>query len=100
MKKIMFLLIACLVVGMSFIFYSCVEDYKETKINASLPKGHTKHTYVLDTLDNGHIIMWDFTSRDYGFTDYAECPKCKENLKKLINEVLDERAVENMSKGY
>ena len=100
MKKASYLLITYLVVGMSFIFYSCVEDYKETKINANLPKGYNKHTFVLDTLDNGHIIMWDFTSRDYGFSEYPECPKCEENLKKLINEVLDERAVENMSKGY
>lgn len=94
MKKASYLMIAWLIAMIVCVMSGCTADYKETKINASL------HTYVLDTLDNGHIIMWDFTSRDYGFSEYPECPKCRENLKKLINEVLDERAVENMSKGY
>ena len=100
MKKASYLTIAWLIAMIVCVMSGCTADYKETKIHANLPKGYTKHTYVLDTLDNGHIIMWDSTSRDYGFSEYPECPKCEENLKKLINEVLDERAVENMSKGY
>jgi hypothetical protein len=51
--------------------------------------GYNEHIYVLDTLDNGHILMYDNYSREYTAIEYPECPKCKENLKKIITEVLD-----------
>lgn len=96
MKKLLFLI----TVTIGVLFVSCVKDYKETRIESKVPEGYIEQIYVLDTLTNGHIIMRQCKTREYGFIEYPECPKCRENLKKLINEVLDERAIENMSKGY
>ena len=83
MKKLFFL-IAIVAIALA----SC-EPQRDTVIKAKTQPGYVEHTYVLDTLSNGHILMHDNNSREYGLIEYPECPKCKENLKKAITEGLD-----------
>ena len=78
---------------------SCIQkSKKEAEITAQGSKYFKETTYVLDTLSNGHIIMRDKMTRDAGFIDYQECPKCKENLKKTIVEVIDSMKDEEIIK--
>ena len=83
MKKLIFLIA---IVAITLV--SC-EPKCDTVIKAKAQPGYVEHVYVLDTLDNGHILMHDNSSREYGLIEYPECPKCKENLKKTITEVID-----------
>lgn len=72
----------------AFVLAACSEE-KDTKIKSITAPGYEPRVYVLDTLVNGHIMMHDAYSREYGTIEYPECPKCKENLKKAITEVID-----------
>ena len=83
MKKLFFLIA---IVAIALV--SC-EAPHDTIIKAKTQPGYVEVEYILDTLDNGHILMHDNSSREYGLIEYPECPKCKENLKKAITEVLD-----------
>lgn len=83
MKKLIFLITIVAITLMS------CEAPHDTIIKAKAQPGYTEVEYVLDTLDNGHILMHDKRRPENGLTEYSECPKCKENLKKIITEVLD-----------
>lgn len=83
MKKLIFLIA---IVAIALV--SC-EAPHDTIIKAKTQPGYVEVEYVLDTLDNGHILMHDRRTPEYGLMEYSECPKCKENLKKIITEVLD-----------
>ena len=62
---------------------------KDMTIKSNPSPIYREREYYLDTLDNGHILMKDIHSMDAGFIDYPECPKCRENLKEIITEVVD-----------
>lgn len=83
MKKLIYLIA---IVAITLV--SC-EAPHDTIIKAKTQPGYAEVEYVLDTLDNEHILMHDRRTREYGLTEYSECPKCKESLKKIITEVLD-----------
>jgi hypothetical protein len=72
---------------------SCMQE-KDVKFKSTDPYMKEK-TYVLDTLNNGHILMYERYNRDACCIEYPECPKCKENLRTLIKEVLDSTLKEN-----
>ena len=83
MKKLIFLIT---IVAITLV--SCDMPH-DTVIKTKTQPGYIEREYVLDTLDNGHILMHDKGTREYGLIEYPECPKCEENLKKIITEVLD-----------
>lgn len=83
MKRLIFLIA---IVAITLVSCDIPHD---TVIKAKTQPGYVEHVYVLDTLDNGHILMHDKASREYGIVEYSECPKCEKNLKKIITEVLD-----------
>lgn len=97
MKKIIPFIIVAAVIMLA----SCKQkkDRVEITNNERIPR-----TYVLDTLSNGHILMYEHNNHDGCCIEYPECPKCEQKLKRIIQEtvdsILDVRAVENMAKGF
>ena len=90
MKKIILIIFA-----VALLITSCLDE-KATRIkSASNDPNRTKRTYVLDTLDNGHILMHELNNHDACCIEYPECPKCKENLKQAVKEVVDSMVKDN-----
>jgi len=87
MKKIIpFIILAITIVMLT----SCKQKKDRVKFttNERIPR-----TYVLDTLSNGHILMYESNNHDACCIEYPECPKCKENLVFLLDSLVDDRVV-------
>lgn len=86
MKKIIPFIIVAAVIMLA----SCKQkkDRVEFTNNERIPR-----TYVLDTLSNGHILMYEHNNHDGCCIEYPECPKCKENLVFLLDSLVDDRVV-------